>query len=304
MELKPIPEVEKLLPAPGEQSDEILEQMILETRCVSPILVWKGTDQIISGSRRKKICEKHNIPYEIQEIECESREQAIEYAIKEQISRRNMSARQIAILYSDTSIADKVEQMHYEAGATPSAVNYAKKIGEQLARIKELAPDFDESQTLSNRFLMALSGLSDREFKVVLSATGDAKERLISMVVGEMRKVCRKVAAGIDVNDAIREVSRVYMAKSGGEGEFFLPILKHTANAIKCLQRAADILERGKGAKGGEVIRSNMRIISSFISDAIKIIMDMTPSGQCDSCGGAGCHDCGGRGWVCGEDFS
>lgn len=66
-----------------------LESNILEDGCREAIITWKGI--IVDGHNRYEICHKHQIPFEVHEMNFESREDVIAWICANQLGRRNIS---------------------------------------------------------------------------------------------------------------------------------------------------------------------------------------------------------------------
>lgn len=59
----------------------------------APICVWG--DVIVDGHNRYEICTKHNIPFEVQEMEFASKDDVIQWMLQTQIARRNLNKAQM-----------------------------------------------------------------------------------------------------------------------------------------------------------------------------------------------------------------
>ena len=66
-----------------------LEANILADGCRNPITVWNGV--IIDGHNRYEICTRHGIPFEVDEMDFECREEAIAWICANQLGRRNLT---------------------------------------------------------------------------------------------------------------------------------------------------------------------------------------------------------------------
>lgn len=66
-----------------------LESNILQDGCREAIITWNGI--IIDGHNRYEICHKHQIPFEVHEMDFESREDVIAWICANQLGRRNIS---------------------------------------------------------------------------------------------------------------------------------------------------------------------------------------------------------------------
>lgn len=66
-----------------------LESNILDDGCREAIITWNGI--IVDGHNRYEICHKHQIPFRVQEMNFESREDVIAWICANQLGRRNIS---------------------------------------------------------------------------------------------------------------------------------------------------------------------------------------------------------------------
>lgn len=87
------PEFRALMPRLTKDEYSKLEQSIIVEGCRDALVVWD--DILIDGYNRHKICTKHDIPFQITEINhFESREAVISWIIDNQLGRRNLTIEQ------------------------------------------------------------------------------------------------------------------------------------------------------------------------------------------------------------------
>jgi hypothetical protein len=79
-----------LPPLPAEDFIELTAE-IKKEGCREPLVVWKGENILLDGHHRLKICEKHDITYQVNEIEIESRQHALIWIIRNQRIKRNLN---------------------------------------------------------------------------------------------------------------------------------------------------------------------------------------------------------------------
>lgn len=131
-----------------------LEENILKDGCREAIITWKGF--IVDGHNRYEICTRHNIPYEVREMDFESKEDAIAWICANQLGRRNISDETrkflIGMQYetekvissrknptghnqytSDRNYDESISDEDYFASPNPnfSGIRTARKIGEE-----------------------------------------------------------------------------------------------------------------------------------------------------------------------------
>lgn len=89
--MKPVIDAEfaSLIPPLTEEEYKQLEENLLSEGCRDALVVWK--DILIDGHNRLKICEQHQIAYQVVERDFEDRDDAMRYIIQNQFGRRNLT---------------------------------------------------------------------------------------------------------------------------------------------------------------------------------------------------------------------
>ena len=82
-------EFRDLIPPLNEEELKLLEASLVADGCESPLIVWKGV--IIDGHNRYMICQKHDIPFSIQEKHFDTREEVMLWMLRNQLGRRNLN---------------------------------------------------------------------------------------------------------------------------------------------------------------------------------------------------------------------
>lgn len=149
-------------------SDELksLEESIRADGCRDAIVVWEGT--ILDGHNRYGICKKHNIEFRVLEKSFESRDQALDWIDLNQAGRRNITPDQLKIIMARRLERSKKtvtnpegknqyvvgsqndhqpkthEQIAAEHGVSPSTVQRAVKLYQEVERIKTEEPEVAE----------------------------------------------------------------------------------------------------------------------------------------------------------------
>lgn len=83
-------ELQRVMPQLSDDEYTELENSLLKDGFKgSSIIVWH--DIIIDGHNRYEICKKHSIPYEVKELDFDSKEEVIQWMIRAQLGRRNLS---------------------------------------------------------------------------------------------------------------------------------------------------------------------------------------------------------------------
>lgn len=103
-------EFQALCPPLQAEEREQLESSLLTEGCRERLSVWQETEGqilLLDGHNRYAICRSRNLPYEIQGIDLESREDAINWIIANQLGRRNLTEEQKSYLRGKRYIIDK-----------------------------------------------------------------------------------------------------------------------------------------------------------------------------------------------------
>lgn len=100
--LKIDPEFKALIPPLLPDEYKQLEDNITADGCRDPLSIWNGI--LIDGHNRYEICTKHGIGFDVHDVAFEGRESAIEWIIRNQFGRRNLSA------FDRTTLALKLEE--------------------------------------------------------------------------------------------------------------------------------------------------------------------------------------------------
>ena len=84
-----LPEMEELLPPLGAGQLAALEADVLKNGCYAPVIVNEDL-VIIDGHHRRRLCEKHGLPYKISVFSFEDLLEAKQWALDTQKNRRNL----------------------------------------------------------------------------------------------------------------------------------------------------------------------------------------------------------------------
>lgn len=87
--LKIDPEFEALIPSLSSEELTMLEESIVANGCETPLIVWDNI--IVDGHNRYAICQKHSIPFAVEEKQFNSREAVMLWMLRNQLGRRNLN---------------------------------------------------------------------------------------------------------------------------------------------------------------------------------------------------------------------
>lgn len=101
------PEFNDLMPP--QQADEVkgLETRLLAEGCRDPLVVWEEENILLDGHTRKRLCDKHEIPYEVVTVSLPDRSAAIDWIVGLAGSRRNMTEVQWSFVRGKEYLAKK-----------------------------------------------------------------------------------------------------------------------------------------------------------------------------------------------------
>lgn len=85
-------EFKSLIPPLSDEEFSQLEENIKTDGCRDALVVWQG--MIVDGHNRYKICQENDIPFKTEEKEFSGKEAAVEWIIRNQFGRRNLTLAQ------------------------------------------------------------------------------------------------------------------------------------------------------------------------------------------------------------------
>jgi hypothetical protein len=90
------PELQSLIPPLTTEEYRQLESNILADGCHDPLIVWQEEQTLLDGHNRYDICERHGLPYTMQEVSLADLDAAQTWIIANQLGRRNLTPEQIS----------------------------------------------------------------------------------------------------------------------------------------------------------------------------------------------------------------
>jgi len=218
-------EFQAKIPPITDDAFKQLEANILEEGCRDALVIWSGKDLLLDGHNRYKICSKHDLEFDVDEIELEDREEAINWIINNQLGRRNLTPEEISYLRGQRYKEEKKQgqrtdltygQNGHKLEESKTAIKLAKefKVGENtikrdaifaesVDKVVELVGDDEESQIKVKQDILS------RDAKITKKDTTQIAE--IAKEDKEKAKiVLKKVQTGEvkNVDEALREERR------------------------------------------------------------------------------------------------
>jgi len=148
-------EFKTLIPPLASDEYDQLAKNLIDEGCRDALVVWNDT--ILDGHNRYSICLENKIPYAVKEMDFETREEAIEWIIRNQFGRRNLS--NVARVKLALKLKDVIQE-RAKKNLTLSE-GRGQKGSQELGKVKEVH---------TNKELGKIAGVSDetiRKYEVI-----------------------------------------------------------------------------------------------------------------------------------------
>ena len=107
-------ELKSFIESPSSEELEILEEQIKNDGVRDPLVVWDEENILIDGHTRLSICKKHGIEYNVKRLSFPDRDHVLSWMAKNQLGRRNLTAKQISYLRGFRFLHEQKETYGYE----------------------------------------------------------------------------------------------------------------------------------------------------------------------------------------------
>ena len=129
-------EFKELIPPLSFEEFTQLAENIAKDGCRDPLVLWNGV--LVDGHNRYDICNRLKLPFKTIENEFKDRSEVIEWIIRNQFGRRNLSSyiRTTLALRLESEIAGRAKKNQKSAGgAVPQKSAEAVEVNKELAKI-------------------------------------------------------------------------------------------------------------------------------------------------------------------------
>ncbi len=223
------PEFAALCPPLSVEEAAQLEANILAEGCRDALVVWD--DVLLDGHNRKRICDRHGLPYDTMAVTLPDREAAIDWILRNQLGRRNLHPDAASLMrgrlynrqkrerggtganqyteqkyQSDTSAT--AERLSAELGVSAPTIKRDGKFAEAVDTLRPVLPDID------NRIMAG--DIPSRQAVVDAAKEPEkAPHLLISQSISnewytprEYIEAAREVMGGIDCDPASNDMAQ------------------------------------------------------------------------------------------------
>lgn len=214
---------------PPLQAEELaqLEANILADGCRDPLVAWGNV--LVDGHNRYAICSKHGLPFDTVEVGFESRSHAVEWIIKNQFGRRNLSdyQRGVLALRMKPIMEERARTQQLSTLVQNAAVSQISDERKPI-RTDEAVSELANISRDTIRKIERIEEVAQPEVKA-LAAAGDVSINLASQFVDLPHEVQQEaIAAIVEHSEPAKEVMReavkkAHVANNSGNNEWYTP---------------------------------------------------------------------------------
>lgn len=234
-------EFQALIPPLSAEERAQLEANLLADGCRDPLVVWEtqeGHNILIDGHNRYEICTRNGIEYGIEEMLFDSRSDVIEWIIKNQFGRRNLSDYQRGVLALRMKPIMEERARAQQKGGQGGVLLSQKSDEAKPIRADEAVSELANVSRDTIRKIERIEEVAQPEVKA-LAAAGDVSINLASQFTELPQEVQQEAIAAIaehhePAKEVMREAVHNHRAQGTGENEWYTP-QEHIDAACKVL---------------------------------------------------------------------
>lgn len=212
-------ELQKIMPELSEEEYKELEESLLTDGYKgAPIIVWKQKGIIVDGHNRYSICQKHDIPFEIKELEFDDQDDVVMWMLRAQLGRRNLEPLQrVQIVDKFRPLYQKkAKENQINAGGDKKSENYKKSV---TANLPQAVEEKKRNPTVDKQ-LSEIAGVSERTYRMgkqlidsgnkELIEAVNSKKKSISGAYKELKGQTEKLPDKKDVQTELSQIQKRY----------------------------------------------------------------------------------------------
>ena len=292
-------ELKSIMSELAEDEKDMLEKSLLQDGYKGPpIVVWEDT--IVDGHNRYELCRKHNIPFEVQEMQFDSKDEVIQWMIRAQIGRRNLSkAQRCALVRRFRPIYEKeAKENQIKAGGDKKSEEYKRTVTAKLPQANDASKGRNPT---TDQKLAELANVSERTFrmcdKVLNSDNEGLKEDMLSdkkTINASYKELQRLEKEGhkMDVPQQVKESASNKVVESKNKEEHISVeeyLLRIKASGDKLLTDVSDgvnwLLQKEYISASGSDITSRIRTELNDYLDGLRKFQELITTMCPDECG-------------------
>jgi hypothetical protein len=222
-------EFQALIPPLSAEERAQLEANLLADGCRDPLVVWETSDGqniLIDGHNRYEICTRLGSSYEVEWMQFDSRSAVIEWIIKNQFGRRNLSDYQRGVLA--LRMKPIMEERARAQQGERTDIRQKSDEGIKPIRTDEAVSELANVSRDTIRKIERIEEVAQPEVKA-LAAAGDVSINLASQFVELPQEVQQEAIAAIaehhePAKEVMREaVKKAHVANNSGNNEWYTP---------------------------------------------------------------------------------
>lgn len=225
-------EFQALIPPLSAEERAQLEANLLADGCRDPLVVWETSDGqniLIDGHNRYEICTRFGASYEVEWMQFDERSDVIEWIIKNQFGRRNLSdyQRGVLALRMKPIMEDRARAQQLSTLVQNAAVSQISDERKPI-RTDEAVSELANVSRDTIRKIERIEEVAAPEVKAI-AAAGDVSINLASQFVELPQEVQQEAIAAIaehhePAKEVMREaVKKAHVANNSGNNEWYTP---------------------------------------------------------------------------------
>lgn len=211
-------EFKALLRPLSQEERDGLTRSLKEQGCLDALKVWG--DILIDGHNRYAICQEHNIPFQIQNVHFDSRQDALNWIIDYQLEHRNLTPKEQSFLRGMRYISEKKS-----VGAPKENKNAGKQRGHFVPFVSKTSEVIAQKTGVTDRTVKR-----DAQFTAAVNALTDVAGPEIkhSILTGETRTTKQDVVTLGKLAASEPEKAKTLVRKVVEDGQSLKDAMKET----------------------------------------------------------------------------